>query len=440
MGVHDVKSRDDIEIVDLGSRLPATPERPGRAAPVMPGALPDAAPRRGSALAVINPLHWVRVARAPVPEGRAPNPMVRLAKGFVWCVLAPTAAFGLYLFLIAADQYVVEARFAVRGLTEPLANPGGMTSMINVSGSSANHNQDGFIVTSYIDSLPLVRDADKSLDLKAMFSRGEADFFARLPSDVTPEDLVKYWRKRVITRVDAISGIITLEVRTFSPQDGVRLAEFILARSEELVNEISRRAREDSIARNRDEVVKAEARLKAAHLALQNFRNRWGIIDPAKSAEATLQTLAGLRREKLKLENDLQVLRATLDDRSRSLQTIVATIQAVDRQIGEQQALLTSEGVTKSTNATQAILEFEGYMIERTIADKIYESAQGMLDRARVMAEKQAVFLTTFVKPALPEDSLYPRRWLNLFTAFFSFFVLWTIGALLQAGVRDHRI
>ena len=430
MSVHDVKNRESIEIVDLGSRLPADPVR---VAPRAPG--------RSSALAVLNPVHWVRVVRAPVPEGRAPSPMVRLAKGFVGFVLAPTALVGLYLFLVAADQYVVEARFAVRGLTEPLANPGGMTSAINVAGSSANHNQDGFIVTSYIDSLPLVREADKALDLRAMFSRGEADVFNRLSPDVSPEDLVKYWRKRVITRVDAISGIITLEVRTFSPQDGVTLANYILQRSEELVNEISRRAREDSIVRNKEEVVKAEARLKAAHLALQNFRNRWGIIDPAKSAEATLQTLAGLRREKLKLENDLQVLRGTLDDRSRSLQTIVATIQAVDRQITEQQAQLTSsEGVGKATNATQAILEFEGHMIERTIADKIYESAQGMLDRARVMAEKQGVFLTTFVKPALPEDSLYPRRWSNLLTAFFSFFVLWTIGALLQAGVRDHRI
>ena len=433
MSVHDVKSREGIEIVDLATRLPAAPDH-ARSTPVPP------APRRPGPLARLSPMHWVRVARAPVAEGRAPNPLVRLVKGFFWFVLAPTAAVGAYLFLVAADQYVVEARFAVRGLTEPLANPGGMASMIQVSGSAGNNNQDGFIVTSYIDSLPLVREADKALDVRAMFSRGEADFFTRLAPDVTPEDLVKYWRKRVITRIDAISGIITLEVRTFTPQDGVALANFVLKRAEDLVNDISRRAREDSITRNREEVAKAEQRLKAAHLALQAFRNRWGIIDPAKSAEATLQTLVGLRREKLKLENDLQVLRATLDDRARSVQTIVATLQAMDRQITEQQAQLTSDGVSKTTNVTQAILEFEGHMVERTIAEKIYESAQGMLDRVRVMAEKQAIFLTTFVKPALPEDSLYPKRWTNLFTAFFSFFVLWTIGALLQAGVRDHRI
>jgi capsular polysaccharide transport system permease protein len=440
MSVHDVKRREAVEIVDLGSRLPAA--SPGQVVPgeVVHGRAAPARPSAPGPLAVLNPMHWVRLARAPVPEGRAPNPLVRLAKGFTTFVILPTAVVGLYLFLIAADQYVVEARFAVRGITEPLANPNGMVSMIQISGTSGNNNQDGLIVTSYIDSLPLVREADKALDLRAMFSRGEADFLTRMSPDVTPEDLLKYWRKRVITRVDAISGIITLEVRTFDPADGVRLANFVLKRAEDLVNEISRRAREDAIARNREEADKAERRLKAAHLAMQDFRNRWGIIDPAKTAEAALQTVVGLRREKLKLENDLQVLRATLDDRSRTVQTIVATLQAVDRQIAEQQAQLTSEGATKSTNTTQAILEYEGYVIERTIAEKIHESTQGMLDRARVMAEKQQIFLTTFVAPSLPEDSAYPKRGWAMFTAFFSFLVMWSIGALLQAGVRDHRI
>lgn len=433
MSVHDVKRRDGIEIVELESRVPA----------VGPGGTPASAAPRGPLARLapaLRPLRWMRTSPAPSRNGRAPSPLIWLGKGFAAFVLAPTAIIGLYLFVFAADQYVVEARFAVRGLTEPLANPGNLSSPVAVAHSGGNNNQDGFIVANYIDSLPLVREADKALDLRAMFTRGGADFWARFSPGDSPEELAKYWRKRVTTRIDAISGIITMEVRTFVPEDGVTLANFVLKRSEDLVNQISRRAREDAMIRNREEVEKAETRLKAAHLAVQDFRNRWGIIDPAKSAEAMLQTLMTLRRDKVKLENDLQVLRATLDERSRSVQTIVATLQAVDRQIAEQQAQITSEGASKSTNVTQAILEFENAVIERTIAEKIYESAQGMLDRARVMAEKQQVFLTTFVHPSLPEDSLYPKRWSALATAFFCFFVMWTIGALVQASVRDHRI
>ena len=434
MSVHDVKSREGVEIVELESRVPATVGPGGPSAPTArrrsPGPLARLAP-------VLRPLRWTR---APTAEGRAPSPLIWLGKGFSAFVLAPSALVALYLFVFAADQYVVEARFAVRGLTEPLANPQGMVSMVSVAGSGANNNQDGFIVANYIDSLPLVREADKAIGIRAMFSRGEADFWSRFSPGESPEELLKYWRKRVTTRIDAISGIITMEVRTFVPQDGVTLANFVLKRSEDLVNEISRRAREDAIARNRDEVEKAETRLKAAHLTLQDFRNRWGLIDPAKSAEAMLKLLVDLRKEKVKLENDLQVLRGTLDERSRSVQTIVATLQALDRQIGEQEAQITSDGASKTTNIAQAILEYESAMIERTIADKIYESAQGLLDRARVMADKQQVFLTTFVQPSLPEDSLYPKRWSSLATAFFCFLVMWTIGALVQASVRDHRI
>ena len=187
----------------------------------------------------------------------------------------------------------------------------------------------------------------------------------------------------------------------------------------------------------------AQARLRNAYLALQTFRNRWGIIDPVKSAENTMSTLLSMRKDKIKNENDLQVLRASnLDEKSRSIQVLVANVAAIDHQIKDLQEQLTREGVNSDGTPTMAnaLLEYEGLVVERTIAEKLNESAINLLDRARVSADKQQIFIAVFVPPVLPLDSLYPMRWHALFVAFFCFLVLWSSISLVVAGVKDQRL
>ena len=159
-----------------------------------------------------------------------------------------------------------------------------------------------------------------------------------------------------------------------------------------------------------------------------------------KSAEAIYKTLMDLRKDKLKTENDLQVLRETLDEKSRSVQTLAASANAMDQQIAELQNELTTGGAAStSLNVTGALLEFEECQTERTIADKLYESMHLLYQRARLSAERQQVYLATFVPPSVPHISLYPRRGYALFVAFAIAFVLWSFVKLVAAGVKDHR-
>jgi len=214
-----------------------------------------------------------------------------------------------------------------------------------------------------------------------------------------------------------------------------------VTRSEALINDISKRAQADMVVQAETDARTAQERLRKAHIALQSFRNQWGVIDPIKSAEGTLATLTLLKKDKLKAENDLQVLRSSsLDERSRSIQTLVANITAIDQQMKILQDELTSSGAAGGANLTEALLQYEGLLVERTIAEKLEESAHLLLDRARVAASKQHIFLATFVPPVLPTDSLYPERGHTLLVAFFCFFVIWSSSSLLIAGIRDQRM
>ncbi len=432
----EVKRRDRIGSVLAFARR-TVPDLRRNAETIEPIEAPG---RSGSRmLARFTPMLWRRVALRPVAEAPQPRLAVQLVRNFSLFVLVPTAIMALYLFAVASDQYIVESRFAVRGEVEPMGSValGEFTSLIQ-----KNNNQDTYIVTNYIASQAMVEDTEKALKVSKIFSADAGDYFSRYGGGGPIEELVKYWRKHVQTHVDLISGVVTLSVRTFDPDDAVAISKHILARAESLVNDISERAQNDMLAHSRAELAKTEERLRNAHLALNRFRNRWGIIDPAKSAQATYATLMGLQKDRIKSENDLQVLRSSsLDEKARPIQVLVANIAALDQQIKQLRDSLTSDNMAiKGPNAAEAILEYEGLQVERTIANRLNESAVMMLERARISANRQQVYLATFVPPARPHLSLYPRRGEDVFVAFFFFFALWGCGSLLIAGIKDHNI
>ncbi|MGY2051090.1 capsule biosynthesis protein [Methylobacterium sp. JK268] len=433
MSVDEVKRRDRLGGVIAFARR-SLPELRRDAETIVP----LDAPRTRRAVQLLNPLRWTRLIR-PEAEIHRRRIGVGLIRSFVIFVLVPTMAVGLYLFALAADQYVVEARFAVRGETLPLGEVrlGEFAAMIQ-----KNNSQDTYIVAEYIRSAPMLDSAQQALDVRRMFMRDEGDFWTRYSGKEPVEELLKYWRKHVQTSIDLVSGIITLKVVTFTPDDSLQIAEHVVKGAEALVNRISERAQEDMLRHSREEVQKAGERLTQAQTALREFRNRWGIIDPTKSAEATYTTLIDLRKEKIKLENDLQVLRSSsLDEKSRSIQALVANVAAIDQQMKQLQASLASDAVASDApNAAQALLEYERLMIERTVAERLNDSAIGMLERARIAASKQSIYLANFVPPARPEYAALPERGPNLFVVFFCLLVAWGSATLLIEGVKDHNI
>lgn len=386
-------------------------------------------------------LDWRRLQGQDEKPPKPPEKLqVVLARRFSIFVLVPTAFLAAYLYLIASDQYIAESQFAVRGNVEQMsdASIGSYDKLIH-----QHNSQDSFIIRDFTQSRTMVEDAEKTLGISKMFSRDGIDFWTRYSVPQPMERLTRYWGQRVTAHIEALSGVISLKVRAFTPEDAVAISELVISRSERLVNQISERARADMLSHAEGDVRQAEDRLKKARFALQTFRNDWGIIDPAKTAENTITTILGLTKDRLKADNDLKVLRdSKLDEKSRGIQVLIATIAAIDGQIKQLQDQLTTAGLAAgaSNNITQALLEFEGHMIEQSIAEKLLEGLRLYLDRIRVSTQKQQVYLAIFVPPAVPTYAVYPLRGYSLLIGLFCFFVLWSIGSLIFAGFMDQRL
>jgi len=67
-----------------------------------------------------------------------------------------------------------------------------------------------------------------------------------------------------------------------------------------------------------------------------------------------------------------------------------------------------------------------------------YRHALEALDRARMNADRQHIYIADFVQPRLPEKALCPRRLRALGIVFVIAFATWAIGCLTVRSVRDH--
>jgi capsular polysaccharide transport system permease protein len=84
------------------------------------------------------------------------------------------------------------------------------------------------------------------------------------------------------------------------------------------------------------------------------------------------------------------------------------------------------------------ISEFERLTVDREYAEEVYRAALTALETARDEASRQSLYLATYIRPTLAEESEYPRRY--VLSALIGLFLVlvWSILALIFYSIRDR--
>ncbi len=324
----------------------------------------------------------------------------------------PTLVGALYYGLIASDRYVTEARFALRpavGGAEKAAN-----DQIGTSDNVAKQMvaQDTLIVEDYLKSRPLVEALERQMPLRAMFSRDTIDWFSRFDPEKPVEKLVKYWNKRIDLEVGSHSGIVTLTVNAFDPQESYALAKALLAEGERMVNTLTTQMRRDALSETQREMTRAEGELTRIRTAIRDLRNRDGVLDAQRTAEANLKMVSEIRAQRIQLAVRQQILSRDLGASSRSIQDLQAQIAQLDESVARIERASVSADPVQRGILSQTLTRFETLLDEQRNAESYYSKVIAAHERARIIADRQIEFFSMVVEPVLPQSSEAPRRWL----------------------------
>jgi len=355
---------------------------------------------------------------------------------FVLLVVLPTMMVGLYYAFLAADQYAVKVRFAVRSTTPAIGS-----SFLNSLGiGSGTSITDTYMVVEYIHSRNILKEISEKLGLRQRYLKPSQDLYAKLPDDTSDERFLDYWKSMVDVGLDHTSHIITVKVFAFSPEDARDIADAIVAASERMINDISKRAQQDAVRYAEREVAKAEARLREIRKRFLKFRNRNQQLDPAKQAQVQVGIIGRLEEELVKLKAKLDEARRFLSDNAPSVIFLKNRISAIKKQIALEKKKLGSSSPRKNIapSLSNVLSEYEELVVEREFAEKLYLTALSGLEQAQLLANRQQRYLATFERPYVPDEALYPKRLRNTAFVFISLMLIWGIGVLMLQSIRDR--
>ncbi|KGM33066.1 hypothetical protein [Inquilinus limosus] len=447
---------------------PAGSEPEGEAAPTTDATVTSLPSRRRSADELVTGFRDVPAVRsAPPPTARRtplerrydtrteplrlPSRKARLSAGFwlslLLMVVLPTAAGAAYYLYFAADQYVSEFRFAVKSSNASASSA--TTDLVGAAlGQSARLSafSDNFIVADYITSREAVGDLLKTVDLRAIYSSPKADYLSRLDPTVPVEKLVKYWQNRVDASFDVSTGISIVQVRAFTPEDSLRVAKALIGSSEDLVNRIAERAREDSVRFAERDVKNAEDRLREVTAKLRQFRNVQQTPDLSTSASSTLGLSLQLRTNLAQMEAQLTSLSTHMSPDAPTIKVLKNNIAAtrdqlnkIEGELGAGTAPAAGSGPSQEGYAA-TLSDYEDIRLEMQFAQQSYQNMLTALDQVRSSAMSDRTYLMPYVEPQLAEYALYPERYEDVLIVFLIAFVAWAITMLTVHSVRDHMI
>lgn len=380
-----------------------------------------------------------KVVYIPPPTAPSARPRRRhwgVLASFLLLVIAPCCIAGWYLYERASDQYASTLAFSVRKEegTSAFEDIGG------VFGLGSNSSSDTDVLYEFIQSQELVERVDARIDLRAIYSKAERDWYFSVPPEATIEDLVDYWRKMVTIYYDAGSGLMEVRVLAFDPVDAQAVSRAILDESSQMINALSAIARDDATRYAREDLERAVEELKKARAAITEFRAANQIVNPESTIQIDLGLLGALNQQLAEAEIDVAVLKESAREGDPRVRQAEQRIEVIQNRIAEEQrkfGLGTVEG-GRGAYAT-LVSEYESLTVDLEFAETTYVSALSNYNAAQAEATRQSRYLAPHIRPTLAQSSEYPRRETILLILFLLLSMGWMIVTMLYYSIKDRR-
>ena len=328
---------------------------------------------------------------------------------FVTVVLPMAIAAGFLLF-VATPRYSSTASFIVRSIDESAAmNP----QVLALLGSTVA-SDDTYVINTYLTSRDLVDQLVKNDNLRAILGRPEGDFVFRYPTFWLPDNNEFMYRRfqwMVTASVDA-TGISTIEVNAFTPDDARALAEAMLRYAEALVNRMNERLYQGQVAIADRFVAEAQKKVDAIEAELKAFRDVSGSLDPNLVAQSELNVIEGLSTQLAQVEASI-VQQLKLAPTSPTLAGLRAQARSYRDEIKKEKLEIAGAAGSEAVK----LQTYDLLTLRRGLALQALADAVGQRELARQDAERHHLYVQLITQPNLAADwPRYPQTTFDLIT------------------------
>ncbi len=360
----------------------------------------------------------------------------RLFGWFTVLVLLPTVATALYFAFVASPRYTSEFEFTYQTYRGSSSLASGLVQ--SVTGTSQNNTVDlGTIVYEFARSPALAEKLDATLDLRHKFADTKLDWFSRLSPNASRETFIDYFRSHVIVS-QGLGGYLDIKVETFDPAFSQSLATAIVTACDQMVDDLTTRARRNEVSFAEAELARQEERVRQARLAMTTFQNQHGDQDPGRAATQLGSIVGSIESDLSAARTDLANAVTTLSPGSPIVSQLKIKIASLEQQLKEQQQRLATDKSGGQKPYSEILDEYSSLQLEQEFAKNAYMSAQQGVVVTRADAATQQNYLVDFVPPNLPQrmSLRYPTE--VTATVFLSMLLVLAFGSLMMGATRDQ--
>jgi capsular polysaccharide transport system permease protein len=382
---------------------------------------------------------------ALAPKGRSAEPQTKeqIRHRFSafynnrWLIIGiflPTFMGLLYFGVIASDRYVSEAQFIVSQTSGSQAS-GGLASLLKTTGIAGGADNSS-AVQAYIRSRSAVTALEGKIDLKKVYNKPNADFLAKWPSvfyGPSEEEFYKYYRSMVQIYPDQETGVMTLKVQAFDPEDARKIASILIDLSENVINNINERMQKSSLRAAQDEVTRSEEALEKSQVTLTMFRNRELTLDPENNAVMLTELIGKLNSQLAETQTQIDEItrNAPSSPQINPLKVREATLR---QQIEQQRKIVSAQG----NGLADKVSEYERLKLQNDFSLKRVSASVTSLTLAQAEARRQSLYLERIVEPNLPDKATQPQRLVLIITILGWSSLLYLVVWLMASGLKEH--
>jgi BexC/CtrB/KpsE family polysaccharide export inner-membrane protein len=322
-------------------------------------------------------------------------------------VLLPLLVGAIYNYGIASDRFVSTASFVVR----ENQSGGGVISLMGGGGFSRS-DDNSYAVKEYIESRDAISEINNDGYLSKIFASQQLDLFSRFPDVITGgtgEDFYKHFQHYVDVDFDVSTGITTLNVQAFSPEEAHEVGKRLVVASENLINGLNTRSQKDATRFAESLVTEAKQQLQVTQNALTDFRNKTNILSADAEVDVSSALIANLLEGITKVDTEISQTVASAAQ-SPKLNELRLRRDALSEQLGKlRKGLAGGDG-----SIAKKMEQFEAVSLQQKLAEKNLISAEAALLKARQKAATGKLYLDSVVSSNIPDKSGYPRRLFNM--------------------------
>lgn len=357
---------------------------------------------------------------------------------FIATVIAPTLIAILYFGVLTNDVYISESRFVVRspsgGGSSPLSAVLGRAGLGGGGGGGAGEGNG--TVIEYILSRRALEEADKDELVFNAYTDPDIFFWDRFGTiwGQSKEQLYQYFLGKVTVVEDNTGQVMTLRVSAYDADEAREINARLLLQSEELVNSLSERSRDDTLSLAQEQVDVATDKARAARLELAQYRGAEQIIDPEQEALVGLQMVGKLQDQLIASRTQLRQLETYTPEASQ-IPFLKTQIRQIEKEIEQTRQSLTGG----KDSLSSAAAGYQELRVNSEFAEQQLAIALASLQDAQAEARRKLTYIERISDPSLPDFAEEPRRIRSILATLVLGLLTWGVLSMLMIGVREHR-